>query len=332
MSEPVSSEPAYAVLPDPWERAGAIPLNGVLERNKFHPVLVAFIALAVGMVGYMIVGNIATFALLLMEGVSLQEMAADLPGIMEEQAGPLLAANAIGLFLGMGLVAVLLVRLHSSRLWAFLRLRAPDATALVLSLLGLIAFIPVVQWAGSVNEMIPLPEWLEEIEQVQMELLESVLQGEVNVFFSLIMVAVTPALCEEIFFRGYIQRNFERGMGAAAGIIASGFFFGAFHLRLTQLLPLSLLGVYLAYLTWRTGSLWIPIIIHFANNAIAVATAEFVKNRPDMNITDLEQIDVPWYIVLTGLVVFMGIIYVLHERAEKQLAEQSAVSVDAPLT
>ena len=213
-----------------------------------------------------------------------------------------------------------------------MRLRKPDATALVLSLFGLIALIPVVQWAGSINELLPLPEWLKEMEQAQMELLESVLQGEIGVIFSLMMVAVTPALCEEVFFRGYLQRHLERGFGVVWGIVATGFVFGLFHLRLTQLLPLSLLGIYLAYLTWRTGSLWIPIVIHFANNAIAVATAEFVKNRPDINITDLEQINVPWYIVFLGLIVFGGIVYILHERTQNHLAEHSAVSVDTHVT
>lgn len=332
MSELISSGLAYAALPDPWERAGPIPLDGVLERNRFSPLLVAFFALIIGMAGYMIVGNIATLVLLMLGGVGLEEILADLPGVLKEQAPALLSANAIGLFLGMGLVALLLVRLHSSRRWAFLRLRRPNATALALALFGLIALTPVVQWAGSVNEMLPLPEWLQEMEQVQMELLESILLGEVGVIFSLIMVAATPALCEEVFFRGYLQRNLERSLGVAWGIVVTGFVFGLFHLRLTQLLPLSLLGIYLAYLTWRTGSLWVPIIIHFANNAIAVATAEFVKNRPDMNVTDLEQISIPWYIVIVGLIVFGGIVYVLHGWMQKRLAEQPAVSVDPPLT
>jgi hypothetical protein len=243
-----------------------------------------------------------------------------------------LSANAVGLFLGMGAVALILARFHSSRWGAFLRLRPPDATALVLSLLGLVAFIPLVQWAGSLNQMLPLPEWLRAMEQVQMELLEKVLQGDVPLLASLFLVAVTPALCEEVFFRGYLQRHLERGIGVVWGIACTGILFGLFHLRLTQVLPLSLLGIYLAYLTWRTGSLWIPIAVHFANNAIAVATAEFVKNRPELDVTDLEQIAVPWSIVGAGLILFSGIVYVLHERTRNRPAEQAAVPVDTHVT
>ena len=167
MSELTSSDLTYAALPDPWERAGPIPLDGVLERNQYSPLLVAFVALIIGMAGYMIVGTIATVVLLMLGGVGLEDLAADMPGVMEDQVAAVLGANAIGLFLGLGLVALLLVRLHSSRRWAFLRLRKPDATALVLSLFGLIALIPVVQWAGSINELLPLPEWLKEMEQAQ---------------------------------------------------------------------------------------------------------------------------------------------------------------------
>ncbi len=326
MSDLTSSDSAYQTLPDPWESTGGVLLDGVLERNRYSPLLVAFFALLIGFAGYMLIGNVATIAFLVIEGVSLEVMLQDLPGVIEAHTGALLSANAVGLFLGMGAVALILAGLHAKRRWAFLRLRKPDAAALILSLLGLLAFIPVVQWAGSVNQLLPLPEWLQAMEEMQMELLEKVLQGDVGVVFSLIMVAVTPALCEEVFFRGYLQRHLERGLGVAAGIIVTGFIFGFFHLRLTQLLPLSLLGIYLAYLTWRTGSLWIPIVIHFANYAIAVATAEFVKNRPDMEITDLEQIAVPWYIVSVGLLVFCGIMYVLHQRTETKMADQPVVS------
>ena len=319
-------DPGYQTLPDPWERAAPIPLDGVLERHRFGPLVTAFFALLIGLVSYMLIGNVAILVLLMMTGVGLEEMLNDFPRIMEEQTAVILSANSIGLVLGLGAMAFLLARLHSRRIGAFLRLRKPDVPALILAVVGLVALTPVVLWAGTVNQALPLPEFLRALEEVQMELIEQVLRGDFSIAFSLLMMALTPAFCEEFFFRGYVQRHFERGFGVVWGIVATGVVFGLFHLRLTQVLPLSVLGIYLAYLTWRTGSLWVPIVVHFANNAFALATAEFVKNRPDLDIADIEQVQVPWYLVVVGLLFFIGIVYVMRQRAESLLAQPSAVS------
>ncbi len=325
MSDEAVNDPLYQTLPDPWEPTGPIPLDGVLERHRFGPLLTAFFALIIGLVSYMLIGNVAILVLLRMTGVGWQEMLNDFPRIIEEQTAVMLSANSIGLVLGLGAVAFLLARLHSRRIGAFLRLRKPDGPALILAVLGLVALTPVVQWAGTVNQSLPLPEFLRALEEVQMELIEKVLQGDFSIAFSLLMMAVTPAFCEEFFFRGYLQRHLERGFGVMWGIVATGVVFGLFHLRLTQILPLSVLGIYLAYLTWRTGSLWVPIVVHFINNALALATAEFVMNRPDLDIADIEQVQVPWYLVVVGLLFFIGIVYVLRQRAERLLARQPAL-------
>ncbi len=319
-------DPGYNTLPDPWERAAPIPLDGVLERHRFGPLVTAFFALFIGFVSYMLIGNVAIFVLLMMTGVGLEEMLNDFPQVMEEQTAVILSANSIGLVLGLGAVTFLLARLHSRRIGAFLRLRKPDGPALILAVVGLVALMPVVQWAGSVNQLIPVPDFFQNMDAMSMALIEEVLGGGYNVFFVLAMIAVTPAFCEEFFFRGYLQRHFERGLGVVWGIVATGVAFGLFHLRLTQVLPLSVLGIYLAYLTWRTGSLWVPIVVHFANNALALATAEFVKNRPDLDIADIEQVQVPWYLVVVGLLFFIGIVYVIRLRAESLLAQPSTVS------
>lgn len=326
MSDPFINDPAHATLPDPWERGAPIPLDGLLERHRFGPLLTAFFALLIGLVSYMLIGNVAIIVLLVVAGVGLEEMLADLPGIMEEQTAVMLSANSIGLVLGLGVVAFLLTRLHTRRVGAFLRLRKPDAPLMILAVVGLVALTPVVQWAGSINQMLPLPEFLQTLEEVQIALIEKVLAGDLSIIFSLTMMAVTPAFCEEFFFRGYVQRHFERGLGVMWGIVITGIVFGFFHLRLTQVLPLSLLGIYLAYLTWRTGSLWVPIVVHFANNALALAMAEFVKSRPDLDLADLEQVQVPWYLVVVGVIFFAGVVYVMRQRAEGLVAQASTVA------
>ena len=328
MSDEAVNDPLYQTLPDPWERTGPIVLNGLLERQKFGPLLIAFFALILGFISYQVVGGIATFAFLLMNGVTLEHLAQDLPTVLGEQAAALISANALGLLFGLGAVGFLLPRLHTSRPLAFLRLRKADSILLALAVVGIIVLQPMVQWIGSLNQSIPLPEFLRAWEEPQNALLEHILSGEFNVFFSLIMMAMAPALCEEVFFRGYLQRHLERGCGIVWGIILTGVVFGAFHLRFSQLLPLVLLGIYMAYLSWRTGSLWVPILVHFVNNAFAVIIAEFIKDQPDFDMADAEQINIPWYLVGAGLLFFFIVVYVIQQRSEHLLAQQPAI----PLT
>lgn len=306
-----------ALLPDLFERASPIVLNGLLERARWHPGIVAILGAFLGMASYLVVGNVATVVLLLTSGVGVEAIMNDLAAVIQAQVGTLLTGNAIGLFGGMGALTLLLVRLHTPNIWSFVRLRKPDPRSLALAVGGLVVFIPIIQWVGQLNELMPMPEFLREMESLQMELLNDVLLGEMNLAVSLLLVAVTPALCEEVFFRGYVQRNLERAFGVGAAILSTGVLFGLLHLRPSQLLPLTLLGAYLAYLTWRTGSLWIPIAVHFFNNALAIVTAAIIGGREDYDIAALEAIDIPWYIITGCGILFGSVVYALHNATRK---------------
>lgn len=306
-----------ALLPDFFERASPIVLNGVLERARWHPGIVAILGAFLGMASYLIVGNVATVVLLLTSGVGVEAIMNDLATVIGAQIGTLLTGNAIGLFGGMGVLTLLLVRLHTPHIWSFVRLRKPDARSLGLAIGGLVVLLPLIQWVGHLNEWMPMPKFLREMESLQMELLDDVLLGEMNLLVSLLLVAVTPALCEEIFFRGYVQRNLERAAGVGVAILSTGVLFGLLHLRPSQLLPLTLLGVYLAYLTWRTGSLWVPIAVHFFNNAFAIITAAIIGRRENFDMAALEAIDIPWYIIVGCGILFGGLAYALHTATRK---------------
>jgi membrane protease YdiL (CAAX protease family) len=170
---------------------------------------------------------------------------------------------------------------------------------------------------AQINKALPLPEAMRMLEQTQLELIRSVLESGLGVSFNLVMLAVVPGLCEELLFRGYAQRQFERATGPVAGIVLSGVLFGLYHLRLSQLLPLAVLGIYLAYLTWRTGSLWPAILVHMAHNGIAVVVAGYAQEHPSYDLETLEQAPMPWYAVVGGFAIFGGILYVLDPLARR---------------
>ena len=75
------------------------------------------------------------------------------------------------------------------------------------------------------------------------------------------------------------------------------------------------LGLFLAYLTWRTGSLWPAILVHVLHNGLAVVAAQYVQTHPSYDLQALEQAAMPWYAVLGGFAIFGGVLYVLHSLA-----------------
>ena len=311
------SEADITVLADPWEHGAPIALDGAAAR--WNPVGVVAIALVVGFVLYLLIGYLATLGLLMAGGVGLNSVLTDLAQVSEQHTGALLGGNAIGLLLGLGAFAVLLAGLHSSRRWAFLRLRKTSGRAMLWAILGLVTLMPAIMWAGKLNELLPMPDFMHAMEKEQMELLLFVLSGDGSVILNLVMVAVAPALCEEIFFRGLVQRNLERAFGAVGGLVVTGVVFGLFHLRLSQALPLIILGIYLAYLTWRTGSLWVPIVVHFVNNAVIVAAAEIGNEQMGRDIAALDATVIPWYVVPGGLLLFGLCIAALHNSARERI-------------
>ena len=89
----------------------------------------------------------------------------------------------------------------------------------------------------------------------------------------LALVLWTP-LAEEIFFRGFVMRGIVNRLGLAPGLLASAAVFAILHLTPGLLLPVFVTGLLLGALSAYTRSLWPPIAVHAAQNALAVlATA-----------------------------------------------------------
>lgn len=67
---------------------------------------------------------------------------------------------------------------------------------------------------------------------------------------------------EECCFRGFLYRVLRRRAGMWLSALASGLLFGAIHLSLVQMLPLSIFGVVQCILLEKTGRLWLPMLVH----------------------------------------------------------------------
>lgn len=84
------------------------------------------------------------------------------------------------------------------------------------------------------------------------------------------VLAVVPALTEELLFRGYVQSNFAAAMRPSSAVLLTGTLFAFFHMSAGNLLPLALLGWYIGYIYLKTGNLAVPVAVHFLNNLAAL--------------------------------------------------------------
>ncbi len=306
-AHPVRPEPEVDALADAWPHAIPMRMTGWIERNRFHPLLAALLVFVLAFVLFQVV----VAPLVIGAGIVLDMLTSGQtePPSMEELMDrltsdlPLLmTANTVGQVVGFGLLALGVARLHTSQSLEFLRIRRPDPAGLGLAALGWAVLYPAVLWTGQLNQSIPLPESIRALEQTQVDMIEGLLLGgELNTVFLFIALALTPAICEELLFRGYLQRQVERGWGTVASIVLVGVLFGLYHLRLSQVIPLSLLGIYLGFAVWATGSLWAGVLVHLLNNGLAVLVSAVAREQ-GADLEALEEAGVPWYVGVGGLV------------------------------
>ena len=140
----------------------------------------------------------------------------------------------------------------------------------------MVCAIPAINLLADLNSRIELPESLSAIElkMKQMEeaataLTERFLQAD-NVGILLIniaLMALLPALAEELSFRGTLQQLLGNRHTA---IWLTAFIFSAIHMQFYGFIPRMLMGAMFGYIFVWTGCLWVPILMHFVNNSLAV--------------------------------------------------------------
>lgn len=103
----------------------------------------------------------------------------------------------------------------------------------------------------------------------------SMLSG--SVWSALAVIAVTPAVCEEMLFRGMIFHSMKAKYRITTAMIAVAVLFGLYHMSLVKFIPTGFLGLMLCYVVYKTGSIYPAMLIHFINNAISV----FISYYPE---------------------------------------------------
>lgn len=144
----------------------------------------------------------------------------------------------------------------------------------LLLVLAIMLLIPpfislLLEW----NMRIPIPDFLVFLNNDSEPIIRAFLSMNslFDLAYNLFVIAVIPAIGEELLFRGYLQKQLSHIFNNIhLSILLTAFLFSAVHLHFHGLLPRFVLGVLLGYLLYWSKNLWIPIIAHFVNNALAV--------------------------------------------------------------
>ncbi len=131
---------------------------------------------------------------------------------------------------------------------------------------------------------------------------------------NLLMMSILPAIGEELFFRGVVQRVFaEWFRNIHVAVIVTAFIFSAIHFQFFGFVPRFLLGMFLGYVFYWTGSLWAPIMVHFINNGLAVCVAFLAaRGLVNQNYNTFGSSDNVWVIVLSTLTI-SGMMLLLYK-------------------
>ena len=114
-------------------------------------------------------------------------------------------------------------------------------------------------------------------------------------------IALAPAICEELLCRGTLLAGLRRSLGVRSAVLVSAFLFAALHLQPDRFMPQAILGVVLAMLVLRTGSVWPAILLHFGHNAGVVLLALTVEQWPELTVWPSAN---PWF--ATGVALLSG--------------------------
>ncbi len=172
--------------------------------------------------------------------------------------------------------------------------------------------IPAVNAMAWLNELMrlpaalaPLEEALQRMEEQAAELTQT-LTGVPDLRFlmvNLVVMAAIPAIGEEMIFRGLIQRILHSWSGKVhVAVWTQAILFSAIHLQFYGFLPRLVLGALLGYLFVWSKSLWVPIIAHFTNNAVALLLMYLIATGALSEELDAFRPETMYWVALAGTV------------------------------
>lgn len=264
-------------------------------------------------------GIVAVALITITQGGSINP--AEMQSMLNDRLDLLFIGNSTGQILFLGFATWLFSRLHTSseNRPEFFRFNIYKDTAqkIGLTVLLIIAVQPTIWLLSWLNMLLPVPEFFTNMQNTQMQMIENFLKGDHLIWLTLFHVALVPAICEEMLYRGYVMSAFQKSWGIWPAIIVSGLLFGMYHVQLSNLLPLATLGMIFAYITWTSQSLYPAIVAHFINNGGSVWVGTHYPESAFAEITP--ETMPPMSAVIPSLLISAYIVYFMYQKHTKRV-------------
>lgn len=256
-------------------------------------LLMAFMLIAI------IIGDVSAIMIFGKDAMAHSE-----PQVMRYLQGML----ALGVFLLPAVTLCLLCR-DGGRMARLSASPAPRPLSLALCAAIMIASLPLSGWLEEINLRMTLPEsmqgiedWMRQKEDQAARITEQLIKTPdmASMLANMIVLALIPALCEEMFFRVGIQQAIisdTTRLNPYWAAVVTAFIFSAIHLQFFGFVPRFVLGAELGLMLVITRSVWCPVLAHFVNNAIAVMGGYMEARGGEFSLS--QAAESAWVIILS---------------------------------
>ena len=193
------------------------------------------------------------------------------------------------------------------------------------------AIMPLNSILAEWNAGLKLPESLSALEQMIKDMQESataMIEKFVSVdtigglILNLFMIAGLAAIGEELLFRSIIQTSLIKiCKNAHVGILIASAIFSFIHLEFYGFVPRLILGMLLGYMFYFSGSIWIPMLMHFLNNG-TVVLIYFLNNKgiTNIDVDTFGQTSIPILIVSIVVMIVLFLFSIKYSDKERTIA------------
>jgi membrane protease YdiL (CAAX protease family) len=250
------------------------PHDGSWEQPGRNPLAAAIVGLVLCGAVYSALGGVASGAIAVADllrdptWVAGERLVDLLVAYYRRFQVPILVVTTIAQFAVFFTLAAWLVRRwHSSRPARYLGYRRPRAVDVLLAAAGAVAVVPIAEVIDRWSYFVLPP--LRELAAGGAALVT--VDSPWRAVLVFVAVAVTPAICEETLFRGWLLGTMRRRLSPVPAIALQAVLFALFHMSPLSIVALAVVGVYLGFLFERTGTIYASMTAHGLYNATVIA-------------------------------------------------------------
>ena len=240
--------------------------------------------------------------------------------------------SAIGLFIVPPIVYGVISSKQSFKLLGLKTVSKPVNYLLIAFLMVVSA--PFVSWVVELNASMVLPDFLAGLDQwmraseAQAEQLTKAFltfDGVGSLLYMLIIIAVVPAVGEELLFRGVLQKIFINWFKKPhLAIWVTAILFSALHMQFFGFFPRMLLGVLFGYIFYWSKSLWLPILGHFINNGSVVILSYFYPEMiENTDVSIFESSDYAAVFYTGSFILSLALVFIIKKVNSVKAAKTS---------